>query len=112
MGVNQLQKDAFTGLGHWPDEEAAFMNTINRIGNNPILAATPKSSSRSEGLALNQDNATDTVEISTQQPLDKAFRSGEIRQGKVASIRQQIENGTYEDNAKIDAVVNKLMDIL
>lgn len=40
----------------------------------------------------------------------EASAAGDIRADKVASIRTQIANGTYETAGKLDAAVDRLLD--
>jgi len=56
---------------------------------------------------------TDQVEISDEaQLLNSLEASGEIRLDKVAEIRQKIQQGTYETAEKIEATVERLLEVL
>lgn len=48
----------------------------------------------------------DQVQLSGQTPQT----SGDIRADKVAEIRAQIANGTYETDDKLNATVDKMLD--
>jgi anti-sigma28 factor (negative regulator of flagellin synthesis) len=86
------------------------MNRIDRIsGNIPVPSSTAKPVSRNTPQSIPAAE-TDSVQLSAQ-PLSMAFKGGEIRQDKVASIRQQLEDGTYDENSKVDSVVDKLLNI-
>ncbi len=91
------------------------MNPIQGLGvNGPLPMASAKSVHRD----LPQPStpaagvAGDRVELSATDALGQAFKQGEIRQDKVAAIRQQLQSGTYDEESKIDPVVDKLLGIL
>jgi anti-sigma28 factor (negative regulator of flagellin synthesis) len=42
----------------------------------------------------------------------KTLKNNDIRTDKVAAIKAQIEAGTYEDDKKLDAAVDRLLDDL
>jgi anti-sigma28 factor (negative regulator of flagellin synthesis) len=87
------------------------MNSIDRIGKNvPISTVSPKTVHRDLPQPSSPAVSADTVEISGRQPLKQAFKAGEIRHDKVASLRKQIESGNYNEESKIDAVVDKLLN--
>jgi flagellar biosynthesis anti-sigma factor FlgM len=61
-----------------------------------------------------QSNAsTDRVEISQMaQTLSTLEPNTEIRVDKVAALKEAINNGTYETEDKINATVDRLLDVL
>ena len=91
------------------------MSGINSVGNqNPVhkvvsqpvhkqLPATP-----AKQLAV-----TDKLELSGVSHMLKTLKSnGDVRMDKVAQVKAQLESGTYESEAKLDAAIDKLMDDL
>ncbi len=90
------------------------MSGINSIGNNspvqkiisqPIQKQVPATPAK-------QMPAATKVELSGMGPMLKALQTNDIRADKVAMIKQQIEAGTYEDAAKLDSAIDKLIDDL
>src|SRR5688572_27940594 len=83
------------------------MSGINGIGNNspvqkvvsnPVQRQIPADAARQLG-------ATDKVELSGMSHRRKTLKANDVRTEKVAAIKAQIEAGTYEDDAKMDAAV-------
>ena len=91
------------------------MNPINNVGgNNPIHQVTSKPVQQqvpAEAQAA-RPSAQDRVELSGMGNILKALKSNDVRMDKVASIKAQIEAGTYEDDAKMDAAVDRMLDDL
>jgi negative regulator of flagellin synthesis FlgM len=57
-----------------------------------------------------QLRATDRLEVSGASHLLKTLKaSGDVRGELVANIKRQIDAGTYETPAKVDAAVNRLL---
>jgi anti-sigma28 factor (negative regulator of flagellin synthesis) len=57
--------------------------------------------------------ASDRLELSGVSHILTALKAGDVRTDKVAQIRQQIQNGTYDaDGKKLDAAADKLLDEL
>ena len=90
------------------------MSGINGVGNNspvqkivssPIQKSIPAEAPKSMG-------ATDKVELSGMSHLLKALKNNDVRTDKVADIKAQIEAGTYEDDAKMDVAVDRMLDDL
>ena len=90
------------------------MNPINNVGgnspiqkitNSPISKQTPADGASKPSLA-------DRVELSGVGHLLGALKSNDIRADKVASVRAQIEAGTYEDDKKLNVAVDRLLDDL
>lgn len=88
------------------------MNPVNNLGStspvqklvsNPIQRQTPADPPKNL-------RASDKLELSGVSHLLKALQSNDVRADKVASIRSQIEAGTYEDSHKLDAAVDRLLD--
>ena len=90
------------------------MNPINNVGgnspvqkltSNPIQKQVPTQPAHSP-------SATDRVELSGVGHLLKALQTNDIRADKVASIKAQIQAGTYDDDKKMDVAVDRLLDDL
>ncbi len=54
----------------------------------------------------------DRVELSGVAGMLKTLKTNDIRADKVASVRAQIEAGTYEDDHKLDVASDRLLDDL
>ena len=78
---------------------------VQKIVSNPIQKSIPTD-------APAQMGATDKVELSGMSHLLKALKNNDVRTEKVAEIKAQIEAGTYEDDAKMDAAVDRMLDDL
>jgi negative regulator of flagellin synthesis FlgM len=90
------------------------MSSINHVGGsspvqrltaNPIQKQLPAD-------APKQMPATDKLELSGASHLLKSLQKNDIRTDKVAEIKAQIASGTYEDDKKLDAAVDRLLDDL
>jgi len=80
-------------------------NSVQKLTNNPIQKQVPADAPRQLPL-------TDKLELSGVSHLMKALKTNDIRADKVASIRAQIEAGTYEDDNKLNGAVDRLLDEL
>ena len=79
---------------------------VQKIVNNPVQKAIPTD-------APKQLPAADRLELSGVSHLLKTLKSnGDVRTDKVAEIKAQIENGSYEDDKKLDVAVDRLLDDL
>jgi anti-sigma28 factor (negative regulator of flagellin synthesis) len=78
---------------------------VQRVVTNPIQKQLPAD-------APAQMPATDKLELSGASHLLKALKKNDIRADKVAQIKAQIEAGTYDDEKKLDAAVDRLLDDL
>ncbi len=90
------------------------MSGINGIGSNsPVqkIVSNPIQKSIPSG-ATAQTGAADKVELSGMSHLLKALKTNDVRTEKVADIKSQIEAGTYEDDAKMDVAVGRMLDDL
>jgi flagellar biosynthesis anti-sigma factor FlgM len=57
--------------------------------------------------------ASDRLELSGVSHMLAALKAGDVRTDKIAQIRQQIQDGTYDvDGKKLDAAAGKLLDEL
>jgi flagellar biosynthesis anti-sigma factor FlgM len=82
--------------------------SINRTAAKP--AATPAT-----GTSVPQ-RGSDRVELSGNSAISQMLKTlksgGDVRTDKVAQIREQLANGTYEDDKKLDAATDRLLDDL
>ena len=85
------------GVGH--------NSPVHKVVSNPIQKSIPAE-------APKQGAATDKVELSGMSHLLKTLQKNDVRTDKVAEIKAQIEAGTYEDDKKMDAAVDRLLDDL
>jgi anti-sigma28 factor (negative regulator of flagellin synthesis) len=90
------------------------MSSINPLGNagpvqrlvsNPVQKQVPAD-------APKQLPATDKLQLSGVSHLLKTLKNNDIRTDKVAAVKAQIEAGTYDDDKKLDAAVDRLLDDL
>ena len=88
------------------------MSSINGLGNSspvqkivsqPIQKQVPADAPKQ--LAM-----TDKLELSGVSHLLKSLRNNDVRVDKVAEVKAQIEAGTYEDDQKLDAALERLLD--
>jgi anti-sigma28 factor (negative regulator of flagellin synthesis) len=90
------------------------MNPINNVGSNsPVYKVTsnPIQQQVPTGGSANP-SASDRVELSGVGHLLKALQNNDVRAEKVASIKAQIEAGSYEDEKKLDVATDRLLDDL
>ncbi len=91
------------------------MSSVNSVGNNspiqqiinqPIQKQLPPSAQAATS------SASDKVELSGVSHLLTSLKTNDVRVDKVASIRAQIEAGTYETDDKLDIAADRLLDDL
>jgi anti-sigma28 factor (negative regulator of flagellin synthesis) len=88
------------------------MSQVNSVGNSipiqqvksPVLPRT-----EAEGVVA---SSSDKLELSGVSHLLKTLKSNDIRTDKVASVRAQIEAGTYENDDKMNVAIDRLLDDL
>jgi len=78
---------------------------VQKIVSNPIQKQVPAE-------APQQLRGSDRVELSGMSHLLKALKTNDVRTEKFAEIKAQIEAGQYEDDKKLDAAVDRLLDDL
>jgi flagellar biosynthesis anti-sigma factor FlgM len=94
------------------------MSSINGLGSNSPVQQTQNVSPKQPSAVVAESNApaartTDRLELSGVSNLMKTLKSNDVRADKVAAIRAQIENGTYDtDGKKLDAAMDGLLDDL
>lgn len=88
---------------------------VNPVGNSPPVQKTVASPVQKPiaADAPKQLPVADRLERSGVSHLMKALKSnGDVRTEKVADIKAQIEAGAYEDDKKLDAAVDRMLDDL
>lgn len=95
------------------------MSSINGLGNNSPVQQTQNISTAAKTAASGAPASTsatrsaDRLELSGVGHLFQALKTNDVRAEKVAAIKAQIENGTYDiDNKKLDASLDGLLDDL
>jgi len=78
---------------------------VQKLVQNPIQKQLPTEQA-------GPTRASDRLELSGASHLLKTLKSNDVRTDKVANIKAQIENGTYEDDHKLNAAIDKLLDDL
>ena len=84
---------------------AGAAGPVQRLAQNPVQKQVPAE-------APAQIPVTDKLQLSGVSHLLKALKNNDIRADKVAEIKAQIAAGTYEDDRKLDAAVDRLLDDL
>ncbi len=81
-------------------------NPVQKIVSQPIHKSVPAQ-------AAKQAKLTDKAQLANVSHLVAAMKAGaDVRVEKVAIIRQQLDAGTYETEAKLDQAINRLLDDL
>jgi len=91
------------------------MSSINPIGNSaPVQRAiTAPIQKSAEADAPKGTSATDRLELSGASHLLQALKqNNDVRVDKVAQVKAAIASGTYDDDAKMDVAVDRLLDDL
>jgi anti-sigma28 factor (negative regulator of flagellin synthesis) len=90
------------------------MSGINGVGNNqPVHKVVNQPIQRSTSAEPSgRTSNTDRLELSGMSHLLKTLKNDGVRTDKVASIKAQIEAGTYENDQKMDAAIHRLIDDL
>ncbi len=110
-----MESRAKSGPGPMPgrNTQEFDMSSINGLGgNSPIQSTNPIKTppAVSATTTTTRPTATDKLELSGASHLLAALKTNDIRTDKVAGIRAQIANGTYETNDKIDGATDRLLD--
>ena len=97
------------------------MNPVNNVGNvgggSPVQKVKVVNQPVQRQIAADAPRqlpaVTDRLELSGVSHLLKALKANaDVRTDKVAALRQQIEAGTYEDEAKLDIAIDRMLDDL
>lgn len=89
------------------------MNPINNVGpNSPVSRVAQPVTKEIQTPDSDKPSLADRVELSGVGHLLSALKTNDIRADKVSQIKAQIEAGTYEDDKKLDAAVDRLLEDL
>jgi anti-sigma28 factor (negative regulator of flagellin synthesis) len=91
------------------------MSSINSVGgNSPIQRPTaPGTTNPTTSTSTNNTSRpADKVDLSGTSHLLHSLKSNDIRTDKVAAVKSQIANGTYEDDHKLNGTLDGLLDDL
>ena len=90
------------------------MSSVNNVGGNtPVQRViTPPVQKQVPADAPSQVRVSDRVDLSGVSHLIKALKTNDIRTDKVASIKAQIADGSYETDDKLNSAIDKLIDDL
>jgi anti-sigma28 factor (negative regulator of flagellin synthesis) len=91
------------------------MNAINGLGgNSPVQRTTAPSAANSTAPVSTPSTSrpADKLDLSGTSHLLQSLKTNNIRADKVASVKSQIENGTYEDDHKLNGALDGLLDDL
>ena len=92
------------------------MSSINGLsGVSPLqqTASVAKSAAAQVSSAAQKPSLSDRLELSGMSGLLQSLKTGgDFRADKVASIKAQIESGTYETDDKLNVASDKLLDEL
>lgn len=93
------------------------MSGINGVGNNPGVqrivgpTVTRQTSAAAAGTSA-RPGLVDKLELSGVSHLLTSLKSNDVRTDKVAAVRAEIEAGTYENDQKLQAAIDRLMEDL
>ena len=92
-----------------------LMNEVNTLNGArliiPFIANPPSVHGAREGHAADTRRALDHVELSaTATALAELYEDSSMRIDKVARIRSEIQNGLYDMNGKLEAVIDRLLE--
>jgi len=92
------------------------MSSINSVGgNSPIQPPTPPAAptiSSAPASTSSTARPADRLDLSGTSHLLQSLKTNNIRADKVASVKSQIANGTYEDDHKLNGALDGLLDDL
>jgi len=80
--------------------------SVQNVTTNPVQRQLPASATTQAPLS------SDNLELSGANSVMQALQSTtDVRAGKIALIREQIQNGSYDaDGSKLDATLDKVLD--
>jgi anti-sigma28 factor (negative regulator of flagellin synthesis) len=111
--ASAMESPAFLSLGNFVSRilRGANMSSINGLGPNlPVQPVTTKPVAPPAASETPQASATDRLELSGASHLLQSLKTNDIRTDKVATVKAQIEAGTYEDDYKLDVATARLLD--
>jgi flagellar biosynthesis anti-sigma factor FlgM len=89
------------------------MSSINGLGSASQIQSTQTviGKSASQSTKSTQAPLSDRLELSGATQFLAALKTNDVRAEKVAAVKAQIANGTYDaDGSKLDAATGKLLD--
>ena len=78
---------------------------VNKVTSQPVYRTLPATTAQ-------PTRASDKLELSGLSHLLQAAKQNDVRVDKVADVKAAIEAGAYEDDKKLDAAVDRLLDDL
>ena len=91
------------------------MSSITGVGGNtPIQrpAAPAASNPTAPAATTSTSRPADKLDLSGASHLLQSLKTNDIRADKVASVKAQLANGTYEDDHKLEGALDGLLDDL
>lgn len=88
------------------------VNNINSTTPTAKITAPAVAKSTSADAPALPKRAADRVELSGITNILAALKRNDVRADKVASIKAQLDAGTYEDDKKVDVASDRLLDDL
>lgn len=97
------------------------MSSINNVGSsggnwpvqNVQKTTTPQAPNGAEAATSPAPGrGADKLTLSSVGHMLKTLKANDVRADKVASIKAQLQAGTYEDDHKLDVATNRLLDDL
>ena len=91
------------------------MSSINGLGSTPPIQNTQNITGKTVNSTSQtaKQTATDRLELSGASHLLQALKTNDIRADKVAAIKAQLADGSYDaDGSKLDAATGPLLDEL
>ena len=86
---------------------------MNSVGNNPSIQKIIQQPVQKQIPAnAPKQPIVDKLELSGTSEMFKILQRNDIRTDKVAEVRAAIDAGKYEDDTKLDAAIDKLLDDL
>lgn len=79
----------------------------------PVRSVSPSSGGLESTPASRPTSPTDALEISSAgKMLDQLSQTTDMRQERIARIKEAIENGTYDTDAKLEAALERMLGSL
>jgi flagellar biosynthesis anti-sigma factor FlgM len=90
------------------------MSSINGLGGiSPLQPNQSVNKTTAPAAEANTGTVSDRLELSGASHLLQALKTNDVRTDKVASIKSQIDDGSYDaDGSKLDAAVGNLLNDL
>ena len=85
---------------------------VNNIGSNSPVQKIVANPIQKQIPADAPARASDRLELSGASHMLATLKSNNVRADKVQSVKSQIENGTYEDDQKLNAAIDGLLEDL